>query len=73
MKLKIVTSEETLFELEMPESINEELEEKLMSFNKREIVSLQMNFVEGTLVEETSNLDDIDPSSVIDAIITVKK
>ena len=71
MKLKFLTDKETLFDKVMPELLDEKLEEELMKFNEREIISLQLTFVKGTKVEETTNVSDIDPDIIDEIIIKV--
>lgn len=72
MRLKFVTETETLFDKVMPKEINEKLEAKLLAFDDREIISLQMIFIDGTHVRETTDIGELDPKVIKEITITVK-
>lgn len=72
MKVKIITETETLFDMEMPERLTDEIEEQLIPFNERPIVSTLIEYTEGKLVQDTHDLGELEPKDVQQMTIKIK-
>ncbi len=74
MRLRFVTATETLMDEDIPVNVSAEDREKINQFNKRELVSVTIEYAAGVLAEAGLEMDNLHshPELIKQLIVEVK-
>lgn len=73
MKLILKTADETLFERDLPKSVNDEIAEELEKFNEFVCESMTIEFKKGVKLKQAHDSNNLDDSTVQSIVCLLSK